>query len=117
MCVAPPRRNEDGLICFESKPQPNPRAANRARKFDFCVLPKLPSRCHICDESLDYPQRRMVYYHALRFSTPFAALSVAKLYRDGTLFQVNRELADVTRNLGSLTPQWEKAAAKLETIE
>jgi ATP-binding cassette subfamily F protein 3 len=35
----------------------------------------------------------------------------------GKAVQVNRELADVTRNLGSLTPQWEKAAAKLETIE
>ena len=47
-----------------------------------------------------------------------AALENPETYENaGKAVQVNRELADVTRNLESLTPQWEKAAAELETME
>ena len=35
----------------------------------------------------------------------------------GKAVQINRDLADVSRNLEALTPQWEQAAATLEEIE
>jgi len=47
-----------------------------------------------------------------------AELENPETYEDpGKAVQINRDLADVSRNLEALTPEWEAAAAKLEEME